>query len=350
MERVFTTSQLMGVRQKNAANFKFDALFLTLFFPIRMTFDTEEVQFDEIVKGGRLAPFVAPSVNGKLQKEKGYAVKAFRPPYLKPKYEVRTGQALKRSPGEPLGGALAPAQRRNLKIIELLQDEEQEITRREEAMAVEAIMTGKLEVTDEEQHGDLVIDYGRSADNQVELLSTAKWDEVTDTEEAPYDVIGDLESWAEAATGNIDSLLMDKGTWAKFRKFRQVKAKLETRRGSNSAMETATRDLGRVVSYKGQFGDLDVWVYMGSYEDAAGTKTEFMPAGHLLMFSAQYDEVLAYGAIQDDDAMDEGVSTAARFPKVWKEGGDPAKTYVKTDAAPLPVLADPDAVVVVKVY
>lgn len=347
MERLYTTSQLMGVRQKNAANFKFEALFLALFFPQRMTFDTEEVMFDEIVKGGRLAPFVAPSVNGKLQKEKGYAVKAFRPPYLKPKYEVRTGQALKRSPGEALGGNLSPAQRRNLKIIELLQDEEQEIVRREEALAVEAIMTGKITVEDEAQHQNLVIDYERSDDNQVTLVGGAKWDEV---DPETYDPTEDLENWAQAATGAIDSIMMDKGTWAKFRSFKAVKEKLETRRGSNSAMETATKDLGRVVSYKGQFGDIDIWVYMGSYEDANGNKVEYMPAGHLLMFSSQYEEVLAYGAIQDDDAMDEGVSTAMRFPKVWKEGGDPAKTYVKTDAAPMPVLTDADGVVVVQVY
>ncbi len=347
MERLFTTSQLMGVRQKNAANFKFNALFLTLFFQQRQTFDTEEVQFDEITKGGRLAPFVAPEVNGKLQRENGYAVKAFRPPYLKPKYEVRTGQSLKRSPGEPLGGNLSPAQRRNLKIIELLQDEEQEIVRREESLAVEAVMYGKITVEDEDQHQNMVIDFERSADNQLELLSGAKWDTV---DPATYDVTADLETWAEAASGDIDSILMDKGTWAKFRKFKQVDDKLESRRGSNSALETAAKDLGRVVSYKGQFGDIDIWVYMGNYEDASGSKVEYMPTGHLLMFSSQYGEVLAYGAIQDDDALDEGVSTAMRFPKVWKEGGDPARTYVKTDAAPLPVITDPDAVVVVKTY
>lgn len=347
MERMFTTAQLMGVREKNAAKFKFAALFLQLFFAQRMTFSSEEVQFDEIVKGGRLAPFVAPSVNGKLQKEKGYAVKAFRPPYLKPKYEVRTGTAMKRSPGEPLGGNLSPAARRNLRIVELLQEEEQEITRREEALAVEAVMTGKVTVEGEGQHPDMVIDFERDPANQIELVGSAKWDEV-DTE--TFDPTEDLEAWALNASGSLDSIVMDRGTWAKFRKFKAVKEKLESRRGSSSALETALKDLGQVVSYKGNFGDVDIWVYMGSYEAADGTKSYFMPEGHILMFHSAYQEVLAYGAIQDDDAMDEGVDQAMRFPKVWKEGGDPAKTYVKTDAAPLPVLTDPDAVVVVKVY
>ncbi|WP_434477107.1 major capsid protein, partial [Escherichia coli] len=48
--------------------------------------------------------------------------------------------------------------------------------------------------------------------------------------------------------------MFDPKGWALFRSFKAVKEKLDTRRGSNSELETAVKDLGKAVSYKGMYG------------------------------------------------------------------------------------------------
>jgi hypothetical protein len=57
--------------------------------------------------------------------------------------------------------------------------------------------------------------------------------------------------------------VFDPKGWALFRSFDAVKEKLDTRRGSNSELETALKDLGKAVSYKGMYGDVAIVVYAG---------------------------------------------------------------------------------------
>lgn len=44
---------------------------------------------------------------------------------------------------------------------------------------------------------------------------------------------------------------MGGNVWKKYRSFRAIKEALDTRRGSNSELETALKDLGDSVSFKG---------------------------------------------------------------------------------------------------
>ena len=66
-------------------------LILATFFKGEEVFDTEEVDI-EIIKGKRrLAPFVAPVMEGKLVESEGRTMKTFKPPYVKPKLETTAG-------------------------------------------------------------------------------------------------------------------------------------------------------------------------------------------------------------------------------------------------------------------
>ncbi|MFK3810950.1 major capsid protein, partial [Escherichia coli] len=59
--------------------------------------------------------------------------------------------------------------------------------------------------------------------------------------------------------------------------------------------------------------------------------------------------VRCYGAIQDAQALSEGVVASSRYPKHWLTVGDPAREFTMTQSAPLMVLPDPDEFVVVQV-
>jgi hypothetical protein len=86
---------------------------LDLAFPRQITFDTEEIQFDMVTETRKLAPFVAPTHQGKVQSRKGFSAKSFRPAYIKPKDVLVPGRALTRMAGEALTGTLSAGAKRS---------------------------------------------------------------------------------------------------------------------------------------------------------------------------------------------------------------------------------------------
>jgi hypothetical protein len=325
---------------------KFDPFFLTLFFRNVITFESEEIHFDKISEEVVMAPFVSPVVAGKVHKERGGTMSTFKPAYVKPKHAVKPANNLKRRPGETFLGNLTPAQRKQATVVDLLERQDKAISAREEWMAASAVLTGSVTVKGED-YPEQVVDFGRSASNSITLAGAAKWDS---QDPATYDPTDDLTSWAENATGAVNVFVMGKGTWTKFSSFQAVKDKLDNRRGSSSMMETATKDLGAVVSFKGYFGDVEIWVYTGQYIDPeTGDKKYYMPVNKLLMGTTAYEGTRCYGAIQDVTASDEGVVSTSRWPKNWQQP-DPSVEYLMTQSAPLMVTPEPDAFVDVTVF
>ena len=66
-----------------------------------------------------------------------------------------------------------------------------------------------------------------------------------------FDPNDDIESYAEFSEGVTNIIIMGGNVWKKYRSFRAIKEALDTRRGSNSELETALKDLGDSVSFKG---------------------------------------------------------------------------------------------------
>ena len=65
------------------------------------------------------------------------------------------------------------------------------------------------------------------------------------------------------------------------RKFKTFNDKLETRRGSNSQLETALKDLGATVSIKGNLGDVTIIVVDEEYIDRDGTTKKEIGRAHV---------------------------------------------------------------------
>lgn len=87
-----------------------------------------------------------------------------------------------------------------------------------------------------------------------------------------FDPNDDIESYAEFSEGVTNIIIMGGNVWKKYRSFRAIKEALDTRRGSNSELETALKDLGDSVSFKGYMGDVAIVVYSGRYTDEDGTE------------------------------------------------------------------------------
>ena len=117
-----------------SASFLLDSCFSTI-----QTEDSEEIHFDIDKSTPRLAPFVSPLVAGKVVDAEGFETQSFKPAYVKDKRRFDPQAPLKRQLGETIGGALDPMQRREAALNRALNDQLDNLTRREEVMASRGI-------------------------------------------------------------------------------------------------------------------------------------------------------------------------------------------------------------------
>ncbi|BDH46394.1 minor capsid protein E [Salmonella enterica subsp. enterica serovar Choleraesuis] len=336
----YTTAQLIAV---NEQKFKFDPLFLRIFFRESYPFSTEKVYLSQIPGLVNMALYVSPVVSGKTIRSRGGSTSEFMPGYVKPKHEVNPQMTLRRLPDEDPQNLADPAYRRRRIILQNMKDEELAIAQVEEMQAVSAVLKGKYTMTGD-AFEPVEVDMGRSAKNNIIQAGAAAW---SGRDKETYDPTDDIEQYALNASGVINIIVFDPQGWALFRSFKAVQAKLDTRRGSNSELETAVKDLGQAVSYKGMYGDVAIVVYSGQFVEGDAKKS-YLPDLTMVLGNTQARGLRTYGCIQDVDAQREGINSSARYPKNWVQTGDPAREFTMIQSAPLMLLADPDEFVSVQ--
>ncbi|MCV6589448.1 MAG: major capsid protein [Marinobacterium sp.] len=325
----YGTAELMGVVEKKS---KFQPLYLALFYPSVYTSESEEIKLDQLDDEVDIAVTVSPVVGGKVLADKGYSTRSFKAAYVKPKHEVSVDKLTKRRAGERLTGELTMAQRRNAVVAENILKEEKAILQYEEKQAVDAIIFGGYTVSGEgydTQH----VEFGQHPENRVVLGPGERWAE---QDKNTYDPTHDIEEWCQASDGMVNLAVMDAEAWKLFSAFKKVQDKLDTRRGSSSTLETAAKDLGEVVSFKGWFGDLQIVVTRHFYHED-GQQKRYQPPFTIVFGNTLAQGVRAYGAIKDIHAVREGMSVTDRYPRNWVTNDDPAREYTMMQSAPLMV-------------
>ncbi|EMK9856341.1 major capsid protein, partial [Escherichia coli] len=235
---------------------------------------------------------------------------------------------------------------RRLRIItDNLKQEEHAIVQVEEMQAVNAVLYGKYTM-EGDQFDTVEVDFGRSEGNNIEQADGKKWSE---QDRDTFDPTHDIDLYCDQASGLVNIAIMDGTVWRLLNGFKLFREKLDTRRGSNSQLETAVKDLGAVVSFKGYYGDLAIVVAKTSYVAEDGTEKRYLPEGMLVLGNTAAEGIRCYGAIKDAQALSEGVVASSRYPKHWLTVGDPSCEFTMTQSAPLMVLPDPDEFVVVQV-
>lgn len=339
---LFTTRQLISVTQETV---KFQSLFLDLFFKREITFSTAQVMLDKITGRAPIAVYVSPTVQGKVQRNLGGMTRTLQPGYVKPKHQVLPDMVVDRLPGEDPAVLQDPAYRRNRIIAQNLKLEEQSIIQVEEQQATEAILRGKYTMTGE-QFAPVEVDFGRNPANNITQSGSAAWS-AQDPE--TFDPTYDIDMYCDQASGAVNIAVMDGLTWRTLNSFKLFREKLDTRRGSNSQLETALKDLGGVVSFKGHYGELAIVVSKNQYINADGHVVKYMPDNTLVLGNTDAGGIRCYGMIHDAEALAEGISAAKRYPKNWITSGDGSSEYTMTQSAPLMVLPEPDKFVVVTI-
>ncbi|ECK3505599.1 hypothetical protein [Salmonella phage STM1 BHU] len=346
MAGLYTTYQLLEVQRK----LKTLPAFFLQWFPRQINFQEDMIAFDKVIQDvTRVAPFVAPNVQGRVIKESGYNTKTFKPAYVKPKHVIDPNMIIPRQPGEALGtGTLSIAQRRDRVIAYLLMKHRAMHENTWEWMAAQAAQYGYVDV--QGQDYPLVrVDFGRDA----ALTMTTDW---TASGVTLMDMIADLRDGQRLVSDKsmsgtvIRDYVFGGDAWDQFVKVggKELWGKDglmdSTIRGSETNVTRLWDDvegvqyMGELVGANGA-GRMRIWVNTQKYRDQNDQEQFLMKQKAVMGISSAIEGVRCFGAILDKGA---GYQALEYFPKMWDQE-DPSVEYLMSQGAPLMVPADPNA-------
>lgn len=331
---IFDTRTLLGVYEQVEAPSNY---WLDLCFPTSLNFTDEYIDFEKITNKRRLAPFVAPTAQGRPIYSEGSTVTRLRPAYVKPKDVINPHRMMKRRPGQLLStDNQTPQARYNAVIADVLRVHRDAIERRNEWLAARAIIDGRVTIVDQD-YPERVVDFKRDANLTVTLGVGTYWTTTSD-------IIGDLEIWRDRVRrakfgGPTNRLTVGADVWAVMRKNEGLMKQLDRQvRGTNADFTTGLR-AGEMVEYVGNLGGgLDVYVYSDYYENEDGTTTPFMSSKDVVLTGPNVNGVRCFAAILDARA---GLQALTVFSKMWEQE-DPSATILMTQSAPLMVPVNPN--------
>ena len=314
--------------------------FRDTFFNKNMTNSlTENVDID-IVKGKRrVAPFVHPTVGSRTVERPGYSTNTMKPPLVAPDMITTVQDMLKRAAGENIYGAMSPDQRAAAQLGKDLATMDDLITRREELMARDAILDGKLYVTLDDATGasySATIDFGRNANNTVVLSGADLWDAATSDPLQKFRDWRRLMAQNTGLTANV--CLMGQSAADAFIKNTKVNDYLNKINVNRGVLEPAEVPQG--MSFLGHIGGVDCYEYNEWYLDPADdTEKPIIPAKQILMACTEARTDRLYGCICDPVR---GSFALNRVPISWVQN-KPSARFVAVQSRPMMVPTQVDA-------
>lgn len=314
------------------------------FFGGVQTFVTEDVLVD-FKKGKRkMAPFVAPRIGGVTIDREGFRTDKYTAPRMAPQRVLTKDDLAGRSMGESIISTKTPAQRQSELLGQDLAELDDMITRREEWMCREILLTGKCTMkgfTDRtDKYIEQVIDFGLT--NKEALTAEAKWDQSTSTKYA------DLRRWRSTIMKTAGmaptDIIIAADALELFLADPDIKARFDNTR-YNLGNIAPKLFMDGAVTYVGRLVDLglDIWMYEEYFEaDDTGTITPMIPDSTLILLTQGLGRRI-YGAVTQMEK-DEQFYTyeGTRIPKVWADQNNETK-MIKLSSRPVPAPYDVDS-------
>lgn len=321
-------------------------------FPRQINSQTQKIFFDEIDENEyRLAPFVAPNVQGRPMRSKGFSTKSFRPAYVKPKHVVDPSRSIPRRVGESFLGALSLQERYDAIIADNLRRERLMIENRWDWMACQALVTGSVVVAGDD-YPSVTVDFGRDGALTTVLTGAALWTATTATPIA--DIQASRHKSFQLSRAPVNNLIFGLDAWAAFldKSHADVQNLLNVLiRGNESLFNASNLNTGQPYNYQGSMvgtggiGRLDMWTYSNFYEGDDGVGVPYFDPGVVVGLGDAIMGAQCFGAIMDRGAQLQPMSI---FPKMWDEE-DPSVTYTMSQSAPLMVPVRPNNSFAIKV-
>lgn len=343
---IYGTTELLSVMSQ----VKTITPFWLSLFPQQINFETEDIAFDRVSRDyRRLAPFVAPNVQGRVQGRSGYDTVSFKPAYVKPKDVVDPSMDIVRQPGEALGtGSLTNAQRRDAAIAEILRQHRSKLVNRNEWLAARAVIDGQVTIAGED-YPAVTVNFRRHSSLSYALAGGALWSAGT------ADPLADIKAAklnADARSGvRITRLVFGGDAWDMFAARVNLREMMNVQYGGYDTRVSLMRDGYEGQEYMGVIqglngaGRIEAWVDTSKYVDEDGNEQFFLDQKTVVGVSPSIEGVRCFGAIRDAKA---GLQAREVFTKMW-ENEDPSVEYIMSQSAPLMVPKRPNASFKIKV-
>lgn len=312
---------------------------------------SDVIIFDDVFEDYRgIAKFVAPNVVSKVNQNKNFDVKSFRPAYAKEKDSIDAWdeRLQHRVAGEQLFGSMTPAQRAMAIRAKQMQMHRIKMANLYELMAFNAFSRGELAISGDD-YPTTTVSYFRDPALTMSTLGADKW---TAAGVSPLTILAKMSDlvYEKSHTSEVDTLIMGRGAWAAFYAYFSAKERSHLLdrniRGSDLTMNLLhvgdVRGVAMVARFTALNGTtIEVYVDNRSYLGADGLPKRYVADGEVIGFdSREFAGVMAFGAIKDADA---GWVATEMHHKEFRVD-EPSTTYLLTQSAPLPITLTPNSV------
>lgn len=313
-----THTLLMAVERLTPAN----SFLRDRYFPTNAASDvfaTDDVLVEYKDGSKKLAPFVAPRKGGVTILRNGYHMERYTPPFVAPKRALSYDDLSKRGFGEALYSKLTPAQRQQTLILKDADELGEFITRREELMAAETMLTNgcvmKHIADDATKEDDMHIRFYEGDSNPAEYHTAAKWNE------AGAHIMDDLKAMIRLLTSKglrASELVCSPDVADAIIKNEEIQKFLDNRRYELGSVEPETLAPGAAIVAKLNVGGrvISIISYDETYTDDNGNDVQYIPEGKCILTAPACGRTL-YGAVTQVEQADGEFHTYAgkRVPK-----------------------------------
>ena len=323
------------------------------FYTRTILFETPKIFFERVSNNyRRVAPFVAPNVQGWINRRNGYTADSFAPAYVKEKDEVDINAPLMRMPGESMvEGSYSNQQRHDMIVADLTLQQKERINNRFEWLACMAAKNGSVTISGE-KYPTRTVGFNRNAG----LTLVSDWSAAGAD---PLEDIYGLRRLANTESGaRIVDIYFGRDAWKAFLKVHQellfgMNGLMDKNFGGSDTSVSRLLDqfeglefVGRISGLNGG-GELRIWIYEATYIGAEDNAQHYYlePTEVFGIAPTVFAGVRCFGAIKDGRA---GWKAMEIFAKNWVSQEDPWEEFFMTQSAPLMVPGDPDATFLIK--
>lgn len=292
----------------------------------------------------KLAPFVAPRKGGVAVLRDGSTMKRFTPPFIAPKRSLTIDDLNHRGFGEALYSQLTPEQRQQQLVLRDAAEIGDMITRREEYMAAQIMLTGgcvmKQIADDPSKSDELEVHFYDGASNPYQYTPTIEWDETTAT------IMADLKALARIMVAKglrVADLVCSPDVADAITSNTSIVSMMDKRNIDIGAISARLIDAEKypaasvvaVLNVDGR--QINVISYGETYENDSGTSTLYIPSGKAVLTAPAAGRTL-FGAVSQVEQADGQFHTytGARVPKYLASAEGNTRSLTIT-SCPLPM-------------
>lgn len=297
-------------------------------------FSTTDVLVEYKDGSKKLAPFVAPRKGGVAILRNGYTMERYTPPFVAPKRALTIDDLTRRGFGEALYSQLTPEQRQQVLLLKDAEELGEFITRREEAMAAEMLLTNGCimkHIADDVAVGDeMEIRFYTGDTNPAQFVPDVNW------AEADADILADLAVMARMLTSKglpASELVCAPDVADTIINNEKIQKMLDNRRYEMGEVKPVELPAGAAVMCRlnvhGRI--ISIISYDETYTNDSGVDTPYIPSGKCVLTAPAAGRTL-YGAVSQVEQKDGIVHTytGKRVPKYLSNANNNSRTLTIT--------------------